>query len=129
LYGSEFQPSVAPLLIMLPGMIAISAYAIVEPFFQSRRRPWIPVQITAGGLAANLLLCFVLIPRHGILGAAVSYTLSYGTQLCLACFALARYAGRPITEPIDILAAMRSAAHWLRTRSHSWVERSASGPE
>ena len=124
-YGAEFLPSVVPFLLMLPGMVAISTYAIIEPFFQSRKRPWIPVQITAGGLAANLLLSLLLIPHFGIRGAAIAYTLSYVTQLLLSCIALARFVGIPLSEPINILSLLRQGGYWFRMRSQAWLERSA----
>lgn len=129
LYGLEFRPSVAPFLVMLPGMIAISTYAILEPFFQSRGMPGIPAQISAIGFLTNLVLCLVLMPRLGIMGAALSYSLSYGIQLASACFAYGRYTKQPITEPVNIIEALKLGRSWLGKKSLAVVRVHPSRPD
>lgn len=115
-FGAEFGASVAPFVIMLPGMVAVSIYPILEPFFQSQHRPWIPIRITVLGALSNILLCLLLIPRFGILGAAGAYSLSYGIQTALTCHTYSRFTNRRFVDPIDIFDAGQHIFASIRDR-------------
>ncbi|MDB2226203.1 oligosaccharide flippase family protein [Halorubrum ezzemoulense] len=90
--GQDFTPAVTPLLYLLPGVVG---FAIARPVIaitqaSGRTRPLILGTLTAAviNLAANALL----IPRYGMVGAAVGTSLGYGT-LPLSQAAAARYIG------------------------------------
>lgn len=77
-YGSEFIPSVAPLIILLPGMVLLSAAFVLSSFitYQMGR----PEVLTICGwiaLAVNLPLCFLLTSRYGLKGASLAMSLTY----------------------------------------------------
>lgn len=76
-YGSEFEPTIAPLLLLLPGTVG---FAVARPILSvSHARGDMRVMILATGAAAamNLLLNLVLIPLFGIEGAAIATSLGY----------------------------------------------------
>ena len=104
-FGNDFTPAVTPLLVLLPGAICFS---ITRPYLaitsaKGNLRPLIIA--TAVAALINLLLNLLLIPRYGMIGAAIGTSTGYasllGTQLLCA-----RYVGyNPISgiRPIRIL--------------------------
>ena len=87
LYGAQFLPASTPLLILLPGVLAMSLAGIALNYFAGRNRPEIPSYILLGGLILNTSLDFCLIPRLGIVGASIASTIAYTSiaivSLCL----------------------------------------------
>ncbi|MEM7334922.1 MAG: polysaccharide biosynthesis C-terminal domain-containing protein [Chloroflexota bacterium] len=114
LYGAEFTPSVLPFALMLPGILAVSSYLILEPYFQSRGEPLIPVKITVGGAIANFALSLILIPAYGLVGAGIAYSTSYFFQLGLTCIAFRRKSQQPFLSPVNISEVMGKGIERLR---------------
>jgi O-antigen/teichoic acid export membrane protein len=76
-YGSEFELSVGPLLILTPGTISLTVYIILHGDLTARGKAKITLYIFAFALVLNILLNLILIPMYGINGAAVASTVSY----------------------------------------------------
>jgi O-antigen/teichoic acid export membrane protein len=88
LFGSEYLAAAPALLALLPGILAMSLQSVLGADLTGRGRP-LPVTLGAAiGLAANVILNILWIPRYGIVGASwassVSYTLV--TVVVLAAF-------------------------------------------
>lgn len=115
LYGDVYMPAVGVLLFILPGVVSISCYLLMEPFFQSRGKPLLPVLITGGGMLANVLLSIALVGPLGMHGAALAYSISYFFQLALACWFFARTTGHSVWAPIDIRRAVGEALAMARS--------------
>ena len=92
LFGSAFLPALPPFLWLLPGVYLLSVNVQLMNFFAGTGMPAVTVIGPAAGLLANLALNFWLIPRHGIVGAAVASSLAYGLMLAASLAHLA--AGR-----------------------------------
>lgn len=76
-YGSEFEGTITPLLLLLPGTVG---FAVARPILSvSHARGDMRVMILATGAAAimNVVLNATLIPQFGIEGAAVATSLGY----------------------------------------------------
>lgn len=76
-YGAAFEPTITPLLLLLPGTVG---FAVARPILSvSHARGDMRIMILATGAAAvmNLVLNVTLIPRFGIEGAAVATSLGY----------------------------------------------------
>lgn len=76
-YGAAFEPTITPLLLLLPGTVA---FAVARPILSvSHARGEMRVMILATGATAtmNLVLNALLIPRFGIEGAAIATSLGY----------------------------------------------------
>jgi len=77
LYGQEFLPSIQPIILLLPGLIAWSIASILGQYFCSIGYP---LKITIGWFlvaALNIVLNFIYIPQYGMIAAALSSTVSY----------------------------------------------------
>ncbi|MFI6511258.1 lipopolysaccharide biosynthesis protein [Streptosporangium sp. NPDC050855] len=111
LYGAAFTGSVTPLLLLAPGMVALSLLRPVEQYLIRLERPTTMTVIAAGALALDLALNAVLIPRWGAAGAALAASVSY---TAMAATEIAWFATRTSTplrallpRPSDLKAALR----------------------
>ena len=83
LFGSEFRASVAPLLVLIPGIVLFAPGSTIANFFsikvgKARYSFW----MTALSAAATAVAAVIAIPRIGVLGAALASTVGYaGTML------------------------------------------------
>jgi O-antigen/teichoic acid export membrane protein len=87
MYGVEFLPSCQALYLLLPGTLAMCVYMILSRYFTSKNKQQVTIVAGIVGLAINVGLNLVLIPRLGIAGAAVATTSSYSiTAFLMLCF-------------------------------------------
>lgn len=114
LFGASFRGTVAPLLLLLPGVAAVGGVFTLGAYFTGMGRPQINLWIAVAGLGVTLAADLVLIPRYGIRGAALASTLSYGTTAVLTVAAFVRITGVRVMDlmvplPED-LAVLRRVA-------------------
>lgn len=79
--GTDFEPAVVPLLILIPGVVA---YAAARPtlVINQGRRSLRPLIIATGACAVvNAALNALLVPRYEMIGAAVATSLGYGSLI------------------------------------------------
>jgi O-antigen/teichoic acid export membrane protein len=77
LFGVSFLPAYLPLVILLPGLLALGVQRVCSPPLLRLGRPGRMAAVYALGLGVNVVLNLGLIPLWGIAGAAVSSMLSY----------------------------------------------------
>ena len=77
LFGSAFLPSVTPLLILLPGIIALGGAKILTADLAGRGKPQFGAYAAFASLGINIPLNLYLIPKWGISGAAFASTVAY----------------------------------------------------
>ena len=77
LRDGAYLPAVAPLRALLPGIVAFAPGAILAGDFIGRGRPQWNTQASAVTVVANVGLCLLWIPGHGLLGAAWASSLAY----------------------------------------------------
>ena len=92
-FGIRFQASVAPLLYLLPGIIAGSASRILAADVAARGRPELNIVATVVVAILNILLNIFLIPSLGLSGAAIATTISYAAILALRLWMQFRLTG------------------------------------
>ncbi|GAA4559980.1 oligosaccharide flippase family protein [Planotetraspora kaengkrachanensis] len=120
LYGQSYAGCVAPLLVLAPGMIALFLTRPVEQYLVRLGRPISMTAIPVGAAAANILLNLALIPRWGVVGAALSSTITYVLMAALEISWFARSAGIPKSALLPRPATMRSALDpYVRSESIS----------
>lgn len=106
-FGREFS-AVRPLILLLaPGVLAISLNMQLSSYFAGLAAYRVNNLAATAGLIATLLACSQLIPRFGAAGAAVSSTLSYLTSTIWLLVAFRRRAGIGLGQllpgPADII--------------------------
>jgi len=80
IFGEEFRPSVAPLLWLLPGIVAFSIANVIASYLAGIGKPHLNFYVSLAGLVVTIALDLLLIPRFSIAGAAIASTLSYATS-------------------------------------------------
>jgi len=101
-YGKEFYPSILPFYLILPGTVFMIFGGIFFNNFFARGKPHITSLILLSILIFNILFNFILIPRMGIIGAAVSTSFSYFLAAILSLFIFSKIANYPIKEIVKI---------------------------
>ncbi len=123
-YGSAFTDAGVALRLIIPGVVAYSVVAVLSRYLSGVGRPGTGTAILLIGLAVNLVANLILVPRFGILGAAVSSSISYGLTALITLGVFIRLSGRGLAETLivrrsDIVAALAVfQAVWRRLRGH-----------
>jgi O-antigen/teichoic acid export membrane protein len=105
LFGAAFLPLVPALRVLLIGVVALSIGGVIANYFMLNAGK-MRVPFTTAGIAAALcaVLSFLLIPRFGMLGAAISTTVAYLVQQTLSVAAFCRETG---ISPLRVLVIDR----------------------
>lgn len=77
LYGSEYLPMLAPFLIMLPGLVVSGAATVFNQYFMGIGRADITAKIAVAPLVLQVATAIVLIPKLGVVGAAMAFVFSF----------------------------------------------------
>ncbi|WP_394741822.1 oligosaccharide flippase family protein [Natronococcus roseus] len=94
--GSAFEPSVLPLLLLLPGVVG---FAVARPTLaiNQGRRSLRPLLAATGACSlVNLALNLALIPAYGMAGAAVATSIGYGSLVVFQSLAARHMGYRPL---------------------------------
>ena len=77
-FGESYRDSIKSLMILIPGMVAVSVTTITTPFFLGKLgKPHLGAIVAAVSLGTNLILNIWLIPLYGLVGVSVASSLSY----------------------------------------------------
>ncbi len=77
MYGREFYDSIRVLQILLPGVVILTIYKVMNMDLAGKGKPWISMKAMIPALIINVVINVLLIPKYGATGAAISSTLSY----------------------------------------------------
>jgi len=77
LYGEEYIPSIKMLKILLPGIVMMSFFKIINMDLAGRGKPDITIKLFLPAVLINIVLNIILIPDFGGCGAAFASTISY----------------------------------------------------
>jgi O-antigen/teichoic acid export membrane protein len=76
-FGKEFAESSGVLKIMIPGVVLLTIFKVLNMDLAGKGKPWVSIFAMLPALIINIFLNIVLIPRYGANGAAISSTISY----------------------------------------------------
>ena len=100
LYGEAFLPSGFVLVILLPGVLMLTFFKVLNMDLAGMGRPWVAMWAMVPALIVNVVLNVMWIPAHGANGAAAASTFSYGIAAVLFLVAYSRETGIPVREII-----------------------------
>jgi O-antigen/teichoic acid export membrane protein len=117
-YGAAYHGAVAPLLVLLPGVVVFSAVNVLAAYIAGLGHLRVNVVISLIGLTATLTLDLLLIPRVGAVGAAFASTVSYSMSAIVTLLWARRLSGLPVhtfvfvrrADVALVLAAVRRGA-------------------
>lgn len=88
LYGDEFIGSASALYWLLPGIVFVSSSKLVTPLVVGGNLIRYYLYATSTAAVITIILDLLLVPRWGIVGAALASTVSYSALLLLQCLAV-----------------------------------------
>ncbi|MFH1850647.1 MAG: polysaccharide biosynthesis C-terminal domain-containing protein, partial [archaeon] len=77
LYGPAFSPAFPALMVLLPGIIGLTAAKIISKYTSGIGRPLYNSKGSILALAVNVPLLWYLVPKLGIIGAALASSVAY----------------------------------------------------
>lgn len=95
-FGDAFAASVPALLVLLPGTAVFSSVVILSAHLNGLGRQALTTWVACGSLVVTVVLNVLLVPRFGILGAALASTASYVVS-AIATFLLVRRVSPELT--------------------------------
>jgi O-antigen/teichoic acid export membrane protein len=99
-FGADFDGSVVPFLLLLPGTVALAGVKVLAAYIFSRGRPIINAYIAIAALIVTVSADLALIPWLGVAGAALGSSLAYGVSLALTLAVYRSLSGHPVLEPV-----------------------------
>lgn len=90
LFGMEFFDSILVLNCLLPGVILLTIYKVLNMDLAGKGKPWISIYAMTPALVINILLNYYLIPLYGSTGAAISSSISYSFAAMIFIFVYSR---------------------------------------
>ncbi len=121
LYGAPYRASVAPFTLLLPAMVFVTVYRTLAAYFTATNRQQISIAIQITSVALNIGLNFWLIPRYGIMGAAVATLGSYIFEAVVMSTVFSKWTGVRLRE---ILMLDAEDVSKLRERLEGLLRRS-----
>lgn len=77
IYGIDYADAYPALLCLLPGLVISCLNSVTISYFTSMHHQKIPIVLSLLCLAANIVTNYYLIPLYGIMGAAISSSITY----------------------------------------------------
>lgn len=101
MYGNEFYGSITVLQYLLPGVLILTIYKVMNMDLAGRGKPWVSMWAMVPALVINILLNIWLIPKYGANGAAFSSTISYTISGILFLIFYSKETGISIKEILN----------------------------
>jgi O-antigen/teichoic acid export membrane protein len=125
LFGAPYAASVPPFLVLLPGVAMLTVYSVLTRYFAAVNQLRVNIVSLLAATVCNVALNVWLIPRHGILGAAIASLISYALQ---GAWVAAVFLSNARTGPLalfllrrgDLVAFRRRAGPVLRRLPAAW---------
>jgi O-antigen/teichoic acid export membrane protein len=99
-FGPDFEGSVVPFLLLLPGTVALAGTKILAAYVFSRGKPMLNAAIALVTLLVTIVGDLALLPLLGVEGAAIAASLAYVTSLTLTSIAYRRLSGGSILDAL-----------------------------
>ena len=96
--GPEYMPAVTPLLLLLPGSLGFSVARPILAISQGKGDLKYPILATGTAAGINLVLNFLLIPRYGMQGAAISTSIGYGSMFIFHLWSARKVGFNPLVD-------------------------------
>ncbi|MEA2444212.1 MAG: hypothetical protein QOJ12_1504, partial [Thermoleophilales bacterium] len=84
-FGKQFKGAVAPLELLLPGVVAYAPVTVLVVYLSVRRaEPWWSLAVSVVSMVVTVGAAALLIPGHGARGAAAGSSIGYVAGAALA---------------------------------------------
>ena len=122
IFGKDFAQSVRMIQVVLPGILLLVGFRILNSRLTGMGKPQIAIYTFAPALVINFVLNLFLIPRYGGIGAAWSTNVSYAVGSVIFLIFYSRFVKMPVTE---IFTYRKSDFYFFRDIRNRIRQRSA----
>jgi len=112
MYGIKFKDSITVLNYLLPGVLILTFYKVMNMDLAGKGKPWVAMWAMIPSLVINIIMNLLLIPCMGANGAAISSTISYSIAGLLFLFLYSKTVNISVLE---ILAYKKSDLDFLKS--------------
>jgi O-antigen/teichoic acid export membrane protein len=119
IFGREFEGSYVPLLLLLPGVVALALPKVVNSYLITVGRTHVAMYASVVGVISTVALDLLLIPRWGASGAAVGSSVAYALFTVVVMAGFHRVDGlspRAYLVTLEDMDALKSSAKWGQRR-------------
>lgn len=113
-YGADFAGAVAPLRLLLPGIVAWSSAAILGSALNASGRPGAASAAQFIGVPITVVGLFVTLPTLGIEGAALTTSFAYTVVCIVQVVMLRRSGGLDLRRTFSLQALLADVGHVRR---------------
>jgi len=99
-YGPEYAASILTLQLLIPGSFMASISSVLSAYNCGRGRPDIDIYATGVALGLTVALGFWLVPRYGLVGAAVTSSTAFCAMGVIQFVAYLRVSGNGIFDSV-----------------------------
>lgn len=100
MYGESFVGSVIVLNTLLPGVLLLTIFKVINMDLSGKGKPWVSLKAMIPALLINIFLNIVFIPEHGAVGAALASTISYSMAAILFIYFYSKETKIPVLDII-----------------------------
>ena len=98
-FGHDFLGAFVPTIVLIPGIVFMSMTSVLNNFVAGKGYPWVMFTANLAALVVNVALNSALIAKLGIIGAAISSSLSYLCWFVALRVVYLRYLRNDRTDP------------------------------
>lgn len=98
MFGEEFTRSTNVLNILLPGVLLLTFFKVMNMDLAGKGKPWVAVKAMAPALIVNIILNVLWIPDYGADGASLASTVSYSIAALLFLHFYSKETSIPIKQ-------------------------------
>lgn len=98
LFGEEFRGSIMVLKYLLPGVVLLTVFKVMNTDLAGKGMPWVALKAMLPALAINIVLNLLWIPESGADGAALASTVSYSFAAIVFLYFYSKAVGIPIKD-------------------------------
>lgn len=100
MYGEAFRGSITVLNYLLPGVVLLTIFKVMNVDLAGKGKPWISMKAMIPALLLNIIFNILWIPQYGANGAAIASTISYAIAGILFLYFYSKETNIPVKEII-----------------------------
>ncbi len=98
IFSRDFIKIKEVIIALFPGVLSLSANTVFSHYFSGKGHPEVNLRSNIAGFVVTLIFLFLLIPKYGITGAAITASLSYFTSVVYQYIVFKKQTGTKVSE-------------------------------
>lgn len=120
LFGNEYHQSVTPLILLLPGIFVFSLSKLLSSYFFAIDQVIVNTKASIFSFILNIIINFALIPKYGIIGAAVATSFSYSLGAFIQLYIFIKITNLKLR---DILLIKKNDFRFIYLKASTFLKR------